>query len=90
MEDTGSWYGEKPAIPAIALIRRESDGVIRPYENDYYGEFIWSEGNYSCDCNRAIFFANTDEDDECECGDTRYTVRIIAKDGSGVLYDEWE
>ncbi len=45
------------------------------WENDC-GEpewFMWDLGNYSCDCNRSIFFLDLgqgDEDAEWPCGDT--------------------
>jgi len=37
-------------------------------------EFMWSEGNYSCDCNRADFFYGRDANGEC--GNSRF--RIVA------------
>jgi hypothetical protein len=57
-------------------IIRNSDGeratISHDGDWDEGAEFIWSEGNYSCDCNRAIFFARErDEPDPwppCECG----------------------
>lgn len=48
--------------PIIIEIKDTSTGEAVSYEdelystNDYYGMFIWTEGNYSCDCNRHIFF----------------------------------
>lgn len=52
-------------------------------------EFMWSDGNYSCDCNRALFFAWAGDEGEpdIECGDWRFRVRITADDGH-VLYEE--
>ena len=78
-------------IPCIAQIRRNSDGLTRNWETDFSGEYLWSEGNYSCDCNRALFFgyAEGGEGDECPCGDGGYSVRIIAKhDGQELYRDE--
>lgn len=34
--------------------------------------WVWSEGNFSCDCNRAIFFGDEDE----TCGESRFKVNI--------------
>ena len=37
-------------------------------------DWLWTEGNYGCDCNRALFFARAFGEDETEaeeqeCGD---------------------
>lgn len=51
---------------------------------------IWAEGNFSCDCNRADFFAEAQQlpdDEEAPCGDTRYRVRLASLTGR-VIYDE--
>lgn len=75
-------------------IRRNSDGEVRMYtdkteflENGY--EFNWHEGNYSCDCNRAAFFAKAggEEDPDSECGDGSYSVRVTQLDGTLVYQD---
>lgn len=57
-------------------------------------DFLWSDGNYGCDCNRAHFFGRAAEggdfDAECGCGDFRYSVRITDLAGA-LLYedDDW-
>lgn len=28
-------------------------------------DFMWCDGNYACDCNRGLFFLNSDEDFPC-------------------------
>ena len=43
-----------------------------------HSDYMWSEGNYSCDCNRSIFFEEAgnvayDDVDEAPCGDTAST-----------------
>jgi hypothetical protein len=84
---------DKP-VPAILEVRRNRDGAIRrdPKPHDYYGDFIWSEGNFGCDCNRYLFWCRAigeSEDDENErrCGNERYSIRLTSLDGR-VLYDE--
>ena len=88
----------------VAHIRRNADGVVRDHEfedkADTFGEkdgeeglgtYMWGEGNFACDCNRAIFFAANDEDDEHKCGETAFSVQIV--DGSGTIVyqdDAWE
>lgn len=66
------------------LIQRLADGETRTYHDDADYEveemfdFMWFEGNYSCDCNRALFFARAGGDDDMEadipCGETRFAV----------------
>lgn len=50
---------------------------------------VWqyTDGNYSCDCNRGLFFGDYGIDDEHSCGHSAYTVRL--EDASGtVLMDD--
>lgn len=66
-------------------IRKNETGEIRLMRDlDWRGDFIWSEGNYSCDCNRSSFFG----DDE-NCSLDRYSVRITADSGEE-LYSEFD
>jgi hypothetical protein len=53
-------------------------------------EFLWGEGNYSCDCNRNIFFnIATGRTGDRACGDDRFTVEKIVERGTDrVLYSE--
>ena len=60
-------------------------------------QYMYGEGNYSCDDNRAIFFnqAGTEPpteaelEDEEHCGDSRYSILEIKNDQTGeVLYTE--
>lgn len=83
-------------------IRKNATGEIREFEttllfDDFGGDkypnyFIWEEGNYSCDCNRRLFFAraNCEEEDwQSGCGDTEYSVSILLEDGE-CIYSEFE
>lgn len=80
-------------------IRRNADGVVRRFvDKNYYGDFNWSEGNYSCDCNRHLFFERAggvepyeDPDYLGDCTDGKYSVRIT--DYADILLyqdDDWE
>jgi hypothetical protein len=77
----------------IISIIRNSDGLLRTYVEDFewLGEYIWAEGNFSCDCNRGLFFdrAGGDEPEWAahDCGETGYSIRICDEDGN-ILYDE--
>ncbi len=71
-------------------LTRLADGVVREYPMDIkFNEYIWADGNFSCDCNRELFFlraADEDEPDETDCGDERFAVRIYS-DGELVFDD---
>ena len=71
----------------LAEIRHNASGVIKPhtYEvEDKYADnqdFWWHHGNASCDCNRDLFFHQTDDpdysnDDSFPCSNGIYSVRI--------------
>lgn len=78
-------------MPYVATIQRVSDGqlfeVPCEFEWDkgdgWTDEFWWSEGNFACDCNRAMQANDPDE----SCGHGRFRVRITLPDGT-VPYDE--
>lgn len=82
----------KESTKAILYVRRNVDGVIRKSNItwDYWGDFIWEEGNFSCDCNRAAFFAEAEGEDGPEdppCGDNAFSVMLTTMDGYP-LYNE--
>lgn len=57
---------------------------------DWNGEFIWREGNFSCDCNRAMFFERAQglpEADDYPCGDGAYAV-VVRDESGAVLFDD--
>lgn len=59
--------------------------LIQDYDYDEYGdeeayrlvEFMWEEGNYSCDCNRFIFMY--DADVSCNTGENVIEVMAIER-----------
>ena len=56
-----------------------------------FANFIWEEGNYACDCNRALFFARASGKPEPDitCSHDRYRVEKIVKVSTGeVVYEE--
>lgn len=94
---------DKPTGPGCAVhIRRNADGVVRVHHYNMpwepHSEYLWLDGgNYSCDCNRHLFFKwsggadASDEDDEFPCGETAYSVvKIVFPDGSEVPPDDQE
>lgn len=64
------------------IIRKNDTGETREIHETYPDEyvdslqFMWSEGNYGCDCNRASFFYG-DADFDDTCGDTRFSVTSL-------------
>ena len=72
-------------------IRKNATNEVRIYKcnSPWSGGFMWSDGNYACDCNRAIFFGDAGgTNEEMECGETRYTVRIEDADGHELYRDD--
>ena len=83
---------------AVQIVNK-STGEVREYETCEflrYGEvtpshFAWSEGDYSCDCNRRIFFARAaaeDEDWEQGCSDGQFGVRLTNLMTGLAYYDD--
>lgn len=82
---------------SIVYIRRNSDGVVRDYKDDWPWEksnsgveYQWADGNYSCDCNRKLFFcrAANEPEEDIECGDSAYDVRITDDAGKEIYADD--
>lgn len=75
------------------LLRNNDTGEERwvnhelPWES--HSHFMWTEGNYGCDCNRHLFFERAKgrepDDDECGCGETRYAA-ICAEMSDGTQH----
>ena len=74
-----------------------ADGSLRKYHDpdawDDISEYMWSDGNYGCDCNRSLFFARAagiEPEHADKCGDSAYLVRIT-DDAGKELYadDDW-
>jgi len=89
-------------VECIAEIRNNETGEIREYEtheileigNKHPNVFNWEENNYSCDCNRLLFFKRakgeeTDKSFESECTDGKFSVNLKNKMGGKVYYREY-
>ena len=84
--------------PCVVRITDTKTETSVTYHDEWLSEhelskYMWSEGNFSCDCNRRLFYNRTL--DPCfevdwsgaNCGEGRYRVRIT--DGYGdVLYSD--
>ena len=94
-------------VECIAEIRKNDTGEIREYEtheiltigDEHPSVFNWEESNYSCDCNRLLFFnrardeeKDEDWDVECtdvECTDGKFSVNLKNKKDGKVYYREY-
>lgn len=47
--------------------------------------WIWEEGNFACDCNRALFSG----DGDIECSDGKYSVNLINPKNNKIIYQEF-
>jgi hypothetical protein len=68
----------------------EEFGPLAELEEHDWPPYIWVDGNYSCDCNRQLFFMRAGEEEEPEnnpCGNSRYSVQI-ANDSGEIHGDE--
>ncbi len=85
---------ETEDISAVAYIKKVSSGEIRQYQtmigkpDGYFDLYTWREGNYSCDCNRQIFFKDGEIPEDLQCSDGRYLVNLKV-DGK-IIYQEFE
>lgn len=56
----------------------EEVSLVEDYDSEVNAVFLWRDGNYSCDCNRELFFERAkgkDPDlDEVWCSEGRFEV----------------
>lgn len=80
---------------AKVTIRRVADGLVRVVDDTAIRggwRFQWGENNYSCDCNRALFFARAagEPDPEIDCSEGLYVVERITDAETGEVLIEGE
>ena len=76
---TGFNGGEGPCA-YIAVLKERGSGTLHEYKDRWeHGQAslisMWKSGNYSCDCNRAIFISG-DSNVECPCGDDEQFILV--------------
>lgn len=62
-------------------------------EWDESSDYLWGEGNYSCDHNRILFFHNWEkeaEDEGVDCSTRHYVILSIMSGGQQVYESEVE
>lgn len=81
----------------VITIRNNKTNQIRSInvelDWDENSEFLWTEGNYSCDCNRHLFFIreveNNPTNNRITCGETEYSVLYTKlPNGTKILLDD--
>jgi len=99
--DEKKMHGKGVFVEIVARIRknatrevREKEGYLAFHEGDNLPyEFIWTDGNYCCDCNRELFFerAKGNEDfDQEQCSEGRFSVNLVNPKTGEVFYREFE
>jgi hypothetical protein len=91
-------------VECIAEIRKNDTGEIIEYETEeilrigdgHPSVFNWKENNYSCDCNRLLFFkyaknieVGDDEFDNLDCNNGKYSVNLKNKKDGSTYYREF-
>lgn len=79
------------------LITRTEDGETRLHveaENwqDEGHHWLWTEGNWGCDCNRELWHLRArdeDEPDDPQCSDGQYRIRVYDDNGE-LCYTEFD
>ncbi len=80
-------------MPYTVIIRNNATGEERPIQEDGdwdgSADFMWSEGNFACDCNRALFFYNWGpESEDRECGHEAFNIpRVILPSGEVIEFE---
>ncbi len=83
----------------IVLLKNNETGEERKIHHDEDWDdgsnYLWTEGNYSCDCNRHLFFERSigrrPDKEEMVCGDIKYTaVYAELPDGTRYVLDKNE
>jgi hypothetical protein len=106
-----NWPAGTRCVKVLARIRDNSTGEIHESDDTLMlepgeerpGDFLWSEGNFACDCNRKILWGRyvgveyEDEEDAdgnwtnlTPCGDGGFSVQLVNPADGVALYDEFE
>jgi hypothetical protein len=91
-KDLGTYYVRASFTNgAIAVIEWTTDRRLWDSEEDVFDtmRFIWTDGNYSCDCNRGTFIARTAglPDPDLKCGYTLALITLTAIRPNGAEVD---
>lgn len=81
------------------VIRHNPTGEVRHYadpfdwDDEEVMEFAYTDGNYGCDCNRSLFFADANGEERShgnvECGGDVYSIPYATReDGVRIWLDD--
>lgn len=85
-------------VKCIAEIRKKETGEIHNVDTNVFidddghaSPYIWRDGNFSCDCNRDIFFLGSMSDNEKAhpCGEGKYSVNLKSEKTGEYFYKEY-
>ena len=62
----------------------ESRAIVEEYESMDVALRLWQQGNYSCDCNRALFYSGWDHDLPCN-EDGHNVIELVSVGAVNVL-----
>jgi hypothetical protein len=101
-EEKPGFFNGSLRVQVIAEIHDNQSKITHQYPTEVFFElgaevpsnFMWKDGNFSCDCNRHLFFnyavgiePEEDEEDD-ECTDWKYSVRLVNPVDGKVFYNE--
>jgi hypothetical protein len=80
-------------------IRENATGDIRLTYQDFpdvgLAEFMFADGNFSCDCNRRLFFRRAGGEDDLadlsgdSCGGDAFSVLLLAAGDTSPIYSDF-
>lgn len=90
-------------VCVTARIRFNETGEVRDYTSSEVlpngdampDAWMWTDGNYGCDCNRALFFGYAaglkyDDMPDRECTEGEYSVQLVNPVDGVVYYNEFK
>lgn len=97
---------EEEKVLVLVHIRNNATGEIRIHNDgnwskkdidEGYFSFQYGENNYACDCNRSLFFAranaeeDSDRDGDRECTSYKFSItQCLLPDSTDIYHDEDE
>jgi hypothetical protein len=81
----------------VIRVRHVPSGEVRTHSwterEQSLCDFIWTEGNYACDCNRGLFFLRAENPDlgpDCAiaCGRGLYALDSVDVDGIRIIEND--
>lgn len=82
-------------MPYDVLLRNNASGEVRRHREagdwEDFSDFMWTEGNFACDCNRSLLFAragNEPDPPDRKCSSELFSaIRAELPDGTHIPLD---